>query len=235
VPKRRGTIHSGAAPSGFQQSQQNMAANMHTSKSASPVVPHLPPPPPFMSNKIPDLLNRPSSAASHTSSLAHAFGSAEIAAQQQQQKQHDSRPSSQSGYGAMRPPSVASSTAVGSDTGTESDSSYRPSFKRLASQTLGPENTKRALLGPAGWDDDVVDDDDDDDGDFGRGSVSSCADMDQTGANKYADPLNRPMVGLSDRNRKVSCPTTTDPSSVPAGVPLAPSLARAEEAVASGS
>ena len=33
--------------------------------------------------------------------------------------------------------------------------SYRPSFKRLASQTLGPENSKRALLGPAGWDDEI--------------------------------------------------------------------------------
>ena len=42
-----------------------------------------------------------------------------------------------------------------SSAGAESDSaaSYRPSFKRLASQTLGPPNAKRALLGPAGWDD----------------------------------------------------------------------------------
>ena len=39
---------------------------------------------------------------------------------------------------------------------------YRPSFKRIASQTLGPANTKRALLGPAGWDHHQEEEDDDD-------------------------------------------------------------------------
>lgn len=45
---------------------------------------------------------------------------------------------------------------------------YRPSFKRLASQTLAPDNAKRALLGPAGWDDsnDNVDDEFDFEGDL---------------------------------------------------------------------
>ncbi|KAI0071954.1 hypothetical protein K474DRAFT_478664 [Panus rudis PR-1116 ss-1] len=39
--------------------------------------------------------------------------------------------------------------------------SYRPSFKRLASQTLGPEGgPKRALLGPAGWDEEEEEEED---------------------------------------------------------------------------
>lgn len=48
-----------------------------------------------------------------------------------------------------------SSAGVESDSGLSSSSpsmGYRPSFKRLASQTLGPPNAKRALLGPAGCD-----------------------------------------------------------------------------------
>lgn len=50
---------------------------------------------------------------------------------------------------------------------------YRPSFKRLASQTLAPDNAKRALLGPAGWDDssDAVDDEYED-GDEGEADDS---------------------------------------------------------------
>ena len=63
-----------------------------------------------------------------------------------------------------------------SSVGAESDSAaYRPSFKRLASQTLGPPNAKRALLGPAGWDDvqregreEALEEDDVEDGDTRR-------------------------------------------------------------------
>ncbi|PCH42706.1 hypothetical protein WOLCODRAFT_89967 [Wolfiporia cocos MD-104 SS10] len=192
VPKRRGTMPASiTAPSVIHQQD----SDTHASKSVSPVAPHLPPPPPppYMSNKIPDLLNRPSSTASNSSSLAHAFGAQEHAGQPQQR----SRPPSQSGYEAMRPPSVASSTAVGSlsDAGTDSDSSYRPSFKRLASQTLGPDNAKRALLGPAGWDDDAR-------------TRSSGASAGQDSTQKYEAAVDRPMVGISDRHRRASCPTT---------------------------
>ncbi|OSX59143.1 hypothetical protein POSPLADRAFT_1071323 [Postia placenta MAD-698-R-SB12] len=231
APRRRGTIHNGVVGDLLQaqaqpQLQREQAHhNAHTSKSASPLTSHLPPPP--ASNKITDLLNRPSSTSSNNSSLAHAFGHTESRLQG-----HDSRPSSQSGCQGMRPPSVASSTAVGSDTGAESDSSYRPSFKRLASQTLGPENTKRALLGPAGWDDDVVDDDDDDDGDYAqRRSISSGLEVDQAYAGATA---GRPTVGMSDRLRRASAPTTAIPQSVLA-MPVSAFAQPADQAAASGS
>lgn len=121
---------------------------------------------------------------------------------------------------------------MGSDTGAESDSSYRPSFKRLASQTLGPENTKRALLGPAGWDDDVVDDDDDDDGDYAqRRSISSGLEVDQAYAGATA---GRPTVGMSDRLRRASAPTTAIPQSVLA-MPVSAFAQPADQAAASGS
>ncbi|KAH9925499.1 uncharacterized protein B0H18DRAFT_1008747 [Fomitopsis serialis] len=178
VPKRRGTMPAGTAPpNGLQPQHSQEGSDSSKATSLSPNIPHLPQLPP--SNKIPDLLNRPSSSTSTNSSLAYAFGAKEG---QMPPPPHGSRPSSQSGPllqpQAMRPPSggSTSTTAVGSDAGTDSDSSYRPSFKRLASQTLGPENTKRALLGPAGWDDDGVDDEDDEDGDFGQRSLSVGAD-----------------------------------------------------------
>nr|BAO04163.1 transcription factor Gf.BMR1 [Grifola frondosa] len=63
----------------------------------------------------------------------------------------------------------------------------RPSFKRIASQTLGPENAKRALLGPAGWEDEGREDEDEDEDE-------------EEGA--------RMMAGLPDRSRRMSCPTT---------------------------
>ncbi|OBZ72722.1 hypothetical protein A0H81_07355 [Grifola frondosa] len=63
----------------------------------------------------------------------------------------------------------------------------RPSFKRIASQTLGPENAKRALLGPAGWEDEGREDEDEEEDD-------------EEGA--------RMMAGLPDRSRRMSCPTT---------------------------
>jgi len=169
------------------------------------------------------LLNRPSSTSSTSSSLAHAFGTSEKASQAQHQHQHK-QSASENGYQAMRPPSEASSTAVGSDAGIESDSSYRPSFKRLASQTLGPENTKRALLGPAGWDDDVLDDDDDDDvdADFGlQRSISSGAEVDRN-SDDYYSPSTRPMVSLSDRHRRASCPTTAPPGVLTGGTIVQP-------------
>lgn len=81
----------------------------------------------------------------------------------------------------------------------------RPSFKRLASQSLGPDNAKRALLGPAGWEDDDDPDDEDDeesseDDHFGeRGHRSGSSQQQQH--RKYVHGV-RPM-------RRMSCPTTT--------------------------
>ncbi|KZT65883.1 hypothetical protein DAEQUDRAFT_493615 [Daedalea quercina L-15889] len=206
VPKRRGTMPAGTAPPSSLQQQAQDTPNSDKANSTSPNMPHLP------SNKIPDLLNRPSSSSSINSSLAHAFGGAE-------------RPSPKSGpqpqTQMMRPPSGGSSstTAVGSDAGTDSDSSYRPSFKRLASQTLGPEHTKRALLGPAGWDDDAADDDDDDDASYGRRSLSAGADE----SNQYGAVYDRPMVALPDRHRRPSVPTTDKPLRVRMEQSAAPS------------
>ncbi|KAI0951472.1 hypothetical protein AcW1_008507 [Taiwanofungus camphoratus] len=233
VPKRKATLPSGSTnphAAGSQQ-QQTHAHDAGGSKNGSPVATHLPPPP-AMGNRITDLLNRPSSTAS-TSSLAYVFGSENAGKAHAGHQQHPSRGSSSCGQQSMRPGSAASSTAVGSDCGTDSDaSSYRPSFKRLASQTLGPEHSKRALLGPAGWDEDAVDegdgdgDDDEEDGDGELAakprSVSTGADEDANLAGKIA---NRPIVGLTDRHRRMSCPTTVaggvpGSSAAGAGVPL---------------
>ena len=162
IPKRKGSLanpSTGGAP-------PNPAAMK--SKSMSPVVPHSSFPANVSSSvgggsKIAELLNRPGSSSSAgtsgtnesagsgmsapsetstanttvsqaSSSLAHAFGSE---------------------HGA---PSAPDSQVQASGAGSYlSAPTYRPSFKRIASQTLGPENAKRALLGPAGWDHDEED------------------------------------------------------------------------------
>ncbi|KAF7789742.1 hypothetical protein EIP86_000688 [Pleurotus ostreatoroseus] len=91
---------------------------------------------------------RPGSASS---SLADAFGSSPAAGQ----------------LASSESPRESSVGTESSDGGTSG--STRPSFKRLASQTLGPENSKRALLGPAGWEDeDALEEDDEVDDDDGR-------------------------------------------------------------------
>ncbi|RPD55028.1 hypothetical protein L227DRAFT_332810 [Lentinus tigrinus ALCF2SS1-6] len=155
------------------------------SKSMSPVVPPAafarPPStslPGTGMSKIAELLNRPASSSSAgtaassagsvsvsvshsvsgpssdagaalgqaSSSLAHAFGGEHAQAQAQAQaEQADSYE-----YMAQHQQQQQQQTS--------SSASFRPSFKRLASQTLGPANAKRALLGPAGWDHDEVDD-----------------------------------------------------------------------------
>ncbi|EMD33339.1 hypothetical protein CERSUDRAFT_117959 [Gelatoporia subvermispora B] len=185
IPKRRGTIAGGAAMRNAaqralqeqqerQQSQQQQAQLGQQSQSASvsPVVP-----PPGLGPKLNDLLNRPSSSSSTSSTLANAFGRETPPQQFQIPGQGQASAKGPNGHGQMPPPgqmrspsaSSMSNTAVGSTSSTsgsetgEESSSYRPSFKRLASQTLGPENSKRALLGPAGWEDIVDDDSSEDD------------------------------------------------------------------------
>lgn len=79
-----------------------------------------------------------------SSSLAHAFGS-----------EHPAPPDS---HGQQLPQALPQ--AQQSQANAYSPMQYRPSFKRIASQTLGPEHTKRALLVPAGWDHDEDEEED---------------------------------------------------------------------------
>ncbi|TBU37280.1 hypothetical protein BD309DRAFT_984396 [Dichomitus squalens] len=160
VPKRKGSIaHPGAT------SSDGPNSTMGKSKSMSPVVPHAGFPSGLQGStggsKIADILNRPQSSSSTgtnesggsgmsvpasnasiasqaSSSLAYAFGG-EGSADGQSQSQSSYQPA------PPQPNDYAAAT-------------YRPSFKRIASQTLGPANTKRALLGPAGWDHEEEDD-----------------------------------------------------------------------------
>ncbi|EIW58041.1 uncharacterized protein TRAVEDRAFT_29876 [Trametes versicolor FP-101664 SS1] len=168
VPKRKGSTTTGPGPS---------ANAMGKSKSMSPVVPHATYNGPSSSNagqdmgsgssRISELLNRPASSSSAgttnssgsglslpsnastantsqaSSSLAHAFGGASSS----------ERPSTSDGVPLSHSPPQQHLVEWGAPT-------YRPSFKRIASQTLGPDNAKRALLGPAGWDHDEEDEDD---------------------------------------------------------------------------
>ena len=68
-----------------------------------------------------------------SSSLAHAFGGEQGAHGQADNQGQGAAADAAASYMAQQ--------------------TFRPGFKRLASQTLGPANAKRALLGPAGWDD----------------------------------------------------------------------------------
>ncbi|OSC97873.1 hypothetical protein PYCCODRAFT_1098534 [Trametes coccinea BRFM310] len=166
VPKRKGSVNPGP-------SQSPQGGPTMKSKSMSPVVPHAAYGGSSSSNpgqdgnanksggsKISELLNRPASSSSvgttgssgsgvslpsnastantsqASSSLAHAFGA-----------NPGERPSTSDGQPQPQQVQMSSQDAYGG-------SAYRPSFKRIASQTLGPENAKRALLGPAGWDHD---------------------------------------------------------------------------------
>lgn len=104
-------------------------------------------------SKIGDLLNheRPGSS----SSLADAFGSPYHQRHQQHLEQHEHQYPAHDHYRMQHTHSSESprESSVGAESDSGASTSFRPSFKRLASQTLGPPNTKRALLGPAGWDD----------------------------------------------------------------------------------
>ncbi|CDO77966.1 hypothetical protein BN946_scf184607.g1 [Trametes cinnabarina] len=170
VPKRKGSV---ATHPGSSQSQQGGSVK---SKSMSPVLPNATYGGSSSSNvghdgntnmsgssRISELLNRPASSSSAgttgssgsgvslpsnastantsqaSSSLAHAFGA-----------EAGSRPSTSDG----NPQSQQSQSMQAAPQETYGGSTYRPSFKRIASQTLGPDNAKRALLGPAGWDHD---------------------------------------------------------------------------------
>jgi hypothetical protein len=200
VPRRRGTMPAGSsAPSKTtNMSPPQLPASttattsgvVSLSQATNPnVVPSIVSQGHSGSNsKIGDLNHeRPGSSSS---SLVDAFGSPSSQHQQAaQQSPRDGIDHRFIGQDQYRMHSQSSESPRESSVGTESDSatspSYRPSFKRLASQTLGPANAKRALLGPAGWDDvrredsEAFDDEDDRDGDehvsrriAGRGAFS---------------------------------------------------------------
>ncbi|RDB16404.1 Uricase [Hypsizygus marmoreus] len=84
-----------------------------------------------------------------------------------------------------------SSVAV-SDGGSGESEPLRPSFKRLSSQTLGPENSKRVLLMR------------DEDGGSGGGRGSGGG-----GVNR-----SRPIATLAERRRRMSAPSGTSPTSL---------------------
>ncbi|KAI0346212.1 hypothetical protein BDW22DRAFT_730994 [Trametopsis cervina] len=143
VPRRRGTLPPGSSVSG--KGGIDGFGSLSQTTNSHPVF--------TGGNKIGDILNRGDSGSdrpgSSSNSLAEAFGAAHGFQPQQQGVYHSQ--SSESPPGQRE-----SSVGAESDSGLSSSSpsqSYRPSFKRLASQTLGPTNNKRALLGPAGWDD----------------------------------------------------------------------------------
>lgn len=144
VPKRRGTMPPGSTSPHKTSVTGNAPVGSLSQATNVPA-------PPFVSG---DHYNHSGSGNANTSerpgssssSLADAFG---LSRAMQGQNPYHSQ-SSES------PPGLRESSAgAESDSGLSSSpsQSYRPSFKRLASQTLGPPNTKRALLGPAGWDD----------------------------------------------------------------------------------
>ncbi|KAI0090199.1 hypothetical protein BDY19DRAFT_938969 [Irpex rosettiformis] len=140
VPKRRGTLPLGT-----------VAPNKASGPGGVPIgslsqAPSLPAPPSDARSRIGSGNANSERPGSSSSSLADAFGIPRTFQQQNPYHSHSSE----------SPPGLReSSVGAESDSGLSSSpsQSYRPSFKRLASQTLGPPNTKRALLGPAGWDD----------------------------------------------------------------------------------
>jgi hypothetical protein len=130
------------------------------------------------------LYSRPSSSNS-TSSLTGALGA----------NAAGSRPTTS--QGRMGPPD---STARHGDDDAASASdtdAARPTFKRLASQTLGPENAKRTMLAYPAEDGSALEDGDDED-------VYTAA-----GALQSEDVSARPVVSLSDRYRRLSVPSAT--------------------------
>ncbi|KAI0711803.1 hypothetical protein C8T65DRAFT_182133 [Cerioporus squamosus] len=160
MPKRKGSMAS--------QSQSGTAAGK--SKSMSPVVPpaafnyppsqSLPGPGPGGSSKISELLNRPASSSSadtNTTASSSGMSAPPSEASTANTSLSQGNSSLALAFGGER----SHAQADGQDAygAQQQQQAYRPSFKRLASQTLGPPNAKRALLGPAGWDHDELDED----------------------------------------------------------------------------
>lgn len=140
-------------------------------------------------------LSRPSSSSS-SSSLAFALDQGGSSA---------SHPRSRAG---LAPPPGSGFSNSGSRESSVSDEaiSDRPSFKRLPSQTLGPTNSKRALLS--------TDAPDAEDGSLDAGAASNSVNISKslTGLHGTMNPPSRPIVNLTDRHRRLSNPTALIPS-----------------------
>lgn len=146
VPKRRGTMPGGSAQPNMAKSPQPlplMPPSSHTSAMGGFANPTK-----LGVSHQDGFGERPRSSSS---SLADAFGSP-----------IDSHQSSTLSHGSSESPREGSVDEGSNDGSSMSGGSswFRPTFKRLASQTLGPANAKRATLGPAGWDDEAVEEDD---------------------------------------------------------------------------
>ncbi|KAI0750292.1 hypothetical protein C8Q80DRAFT_1270012 [Daedaleopsis nitida] len=151
IPKRKGSI----------ATTSTGGANPGTgpkSKSMSPVVPHATFPtnvstslPTSGASKISELLNRPGSSSSAGTNDSGGSG---LSAPSETSTANTTASSSLAlAFGGEQGVSAPVDGHANTSSATYlSAPSYRPSFKRIASQTLGPEHAKRALLGPAGWD-----------------------------------------------------------------------------------
>ncbi|TFK93844.1 hypothetical protein K466DRAFT_510997 [Polyporus arcularius HHB13444] len=166
MPKRKGSVAAAAA-----------AGAAGKSKSMSPVVP----PAAFNHNhnhnhnlapstslpgasKISELLNRPGSSSSADTNATGSSGGGGAAGEGGAGASTGNTSLSSLAHAFQHDAQADAGAGAGDGNAYMSQQAYRPSFKRLASQTLGPPNAKRALLGPAGWDQDDVDEDEDEGG-----------------------------------------------------------------------
>ncbi|KAI1792062.1 hypothetical protein LXA43DRAFT_1181245 [Ganoderma leucocontextum] len=143
MPKRKGSL--AAPPSACESGGANEPNTvMGKSKSMSPVVPHAA----FAGGLVPGGVGGMGGGGGGGSKIADILN--------RPPSREGARTTGRSGSGmsaANQPPGAPGEYAAGGGGGaTAAAAAYRPSFKRIASQTLGPTNTKRALLGPAGWD-----------------------------------------------------------------------------------
>lgn len=135
VPRRRGTIHLGAVGGGLQL-QASQAMFQHQTRQAQEAQ--------EAHSRAVDDRGRVAGGAKGGEGRGDSPTPSAADAMLGSQHAHDT---------SMSPPNVPASASHSSASASPTLGSYRPSFKRLASQTLAPENAKRALLGPAGWDD----------------------------------------------------------------------------------
>ncbi|EGN99427.1 hypothetical protein SERLA73DRAFT_182398 [Serpula lacrymans var. lacrymans S7.3] len=164
-------------------------------------------------------MSRPSSSSSTTSSLANAFGSSAM----RHPHPHHPHAGPQMGAQVSAPPMHASSSlpppavlhthmdgsresSVVSEEGAASSDGdmMRPSFKRLPSQTLGPANSKRALLARGVEGGDGMGMEGMKHGDT-LGVPTTNGNINGVGMGGEIGPVGtRPMVGLPERHRRAS-------------------------------
>ncbi|KAF9526391.1 hypothetical protein CPB83DRAFT_467138 [Crepidotus variabilis] len=124
-----------------------------------------------------------------TSSLANAFG------ERLSYNPHDESP-----------PSLTNSRDTSVDSDTASDAELRPSFKRLPSQTLGPDNAKRAFLG---YEDDL------DDRERSAGWMTGAPKVLNPGAISGMSHPDRVVASIAERRRRrMSAPGGSPPDVV---------------------